>query len=183
MEKTFFTLFDTVIGRCGILWREHHVVGIQLPEKDEQAMFARIRCRYPEAGESDAPPPCVRSAISRIGSLLSGRPADLSAVPLDMNGLPPFRHRVYTLARTIPPGTTLSYGELAKRAGSPGAARAVGQAMAHNPFPILVPCHRVVAAGGKTGGFTAEGSVATKLRLLALERPLRESPRRTEARA
>src|SRR5262249_61450420 len=90
-------------------------------------------------------------------------------VRLDRTGVPAFRRRVYEAARTIPPGQTLSYGEVAACAGSPGAARAVGQALGKNPFAIVVPCHRVLAAGGRVGGFSAQGGIATKLRLLALQ--------------
>src|SRR5207253_5626638 len=94
---------------------------------------------------------------------------DLSELELDMDAVPPFQRRVYEQARRITPGTTLSYGELAAQLGSPGSARAVGQALGRNPFPIVVPCHRVLAAGGKVGGFTANGGITTKLRLLSIE--------------
>jgi methylated-DNA-[protein]-cysteine S-methyltransferase len=93
----------------------------------------------------------------------------LSFITLDMEGVPEFHRRVYGVARTIPPGATLSYGEIAARLGDPGSARAVGQALGRNPFVIVVPCHRVLAAGGKTGGFSANGGTATKLTLLAIE--------------
>ena len=111
----------------------------------------------------------MQRAIDAIMALLRGEASDLSAVPLDMEGLPTFDRRVYEVARAIPPGGTLSYGEIAARLGEPGAAREVGRALGQNPFAIVVPCHRVVAAGGKLGGFSANGGVATKLRLLALE--------------
>jgi methylated-DNA-[protein]-cysteine S-methyltransferase len=114
-------------------------------------------------------------------ALLRGEARDLSAIALDMDGLPSFQRRVYEAARAIPPGETLSYGEVAARLGAPGSARAVGQALGRNPFAIVVPCHRVLAAGGKAGGFSANGGVATKLRLLALEgaRAGARSPRAT----
>jgi methylated-DNA-[protein]-cysteine S-methyltransferase len=101
--------------------------------------------------------------------LLAGGPGDLSNAELDMEGVPPFHRRVYEIARGIRPGMTLSYGEVAARLGAPGAARAVGQALGQNPFPILVPCHRVLAAGGKIGGFSAHGGTATKQHMLAIE--------------
>ena len=100
---------------------------------------------------------------------MRGDAVDLTFVSLDMDGLPEFHQRVYDVARTIPPGVTLTYGEVAKRLGDPGSARAVGQALGRNPIPVIVPCHRVLAAGGKTGGFSAPGGSATKLNLLALE--------------
>jgi methylated-DNA-[protein]-cysteine S-methyltransferase len=101
---------------------------------------------------------------------LSGESPDLSFVQIDLNNIPALDRRVYELARTIPPGETLTYGQIATRLGDPLLARDVGQALARNPFPIVVPCHRVVAAGGKLGGFSARGGVATKQRLLAIER-------------
>jgi len=163
-----FALFDTAIGRCGVAWGDRGIAGLQLPEADEQQTRARMLQRYPTAGES-IPPSEVRQALDRIAALLNGEPSDLSVVPLDMDGVPPFHRRVYEVARRIPPGATLSYGEIAARLGAPCAARAVGQALGQNPFPIVVPCHRVLAAGGKLGGFSAHGGVGTKLRMLAIE--------------
>ena len=111
----------------------------------------------------------MQRAVEGIVALLGGEPSDLSAVALDMEDVPRFHQRVYELARTIPAGATLSYGDIAARLGAPGSARAVGQALGRNPFAIVVPCHRVLAAGGKLGGFSANGGVATKLRLLSIE--------------
>jgi methylated-DNA-[protein]-cysteine S-methyltransferase len=105
-----------------------------------------------------------------IVQLLQGEAIDLAAVALDMAGVPSFDRRVYEVARTIAPGVTLSYGDIAARLSAPGEARAVGQALGQNPFPLVVPCHRVLAAGGKVGGFSANGGIATKLRLLSIER-------------
>jgi O-6-methylguanine DNA methyltransferase len=168
MTPSGFALFDTAIGRCGIAWGDGGIAGLQLPESGERATRARLRRRFPAAREA-APPSSVRRALTAIVALLRGERRDLSTITLDMADVPSFHRRVYEVARTIPPGTTLSYGEVATRLGSPGSARAVGQALGRNPFPIVVPCHRVLAAGGKTGGFTATGGVTTKLRLLALE--------------
>jgi len=162
-----FTLFDTAIGRCGIAWSGRGVLAVQLPEADERHTRARLVRRFPQARE--APPPAVARALEGIAALLRGERVDLSAVALDLDGVPPFHRRVYEVARTIAPGATLSYGEVAARLGAPRSARAVGQALGRNPLPILVPCHRVLAAGGKPGGFSANGGVATKLRLLAIE--------------
>jgi methylated-DNA-[protein]-cysteine S-methyltransferase len=161
-------LFDTPLGRCGIAWGERGVVGVQLPEASEAKTRARLRRRFPDARESPPPPP-VQQAIAGIVALLHGEAIDLSAVALDMDGVPPFDLRVYDVARTILPGATLSYGDIAARLGLPGEARAVGQALAQNRFPLVVPCHRVLAAGGKVGGFSANGGIATKLRLLSIE--------------
>jgi methylated-DNA-[protein]-cysteine S-methyltransferase len=163
-----FALFDTAIGQCGVAWSERGIVGVQLPEAGEAETRERMLHRFPTAAES-APPPRVQQALDRIVALLEGGNSDLSTVALDMDGVPPFHRRVYELARTIPPGKTLSYGVIAAQLGARGAARAVGQALGHNPFPIVVPCHRVLAAGGKIGGFSAHGGAATKRRMLAIE--------------
>ena len=111
----------------------------------------------------------MRRAVDDIAALLRGERTDLSAVPLDMEEVPAFHRRVYEVARRIPPGKTLSYGDIAQRLGAPRAARAVGQALGRNPFAIVVPCHRVLAAGGRVGGFSANGGVSTKLRMLTIE--------------
>jgi methylated-DNA-[protein]-cysteine S-methyltransferase len=163
-----YALFDTPVGRCGIAWGERGVMGVQLPAARDAQVRARLLDRVPDAQESEPPVP-VAAAIRAITALLSGQSSDLSCVGLDMEGLPPFQRRVYEAARSIGPGETLSYGELAARIGAPGAARAVGQALGRNPFPIVVPCHRVLAANGGLGGFTATGGIATKLRMLGIE--------------
>ena len=168
MKAEGFTLFDTVIGRCGIAWGGRGVVGVQLPEKRDLETRARLLQRFPGGHESAAPPE-VQRAVDDITALLRGEATDLSGVRLDMEGLSPFHRRVYEAARTIPSGTTFSYGDIAAQLGAPGAARAVGQALGRNPFAIVVPCHRVLAAGGKIGGFSANGGAATKLRLLSIE--------------
>ena len=163
-----FALFDTAVGRCGIAWSRLGVAGVQLPEGRERDTRARLLRRFP--GSREAPPPAeVRQAIAGIVALLRGEGPDLGDIDLDMDGVPPFHRRVYEIARTIPPGSTLSYGEVAARAGEPGSARTVGEALGSNPFALVVPCHRVLAAGGKMGGFSAHGGVATKRRLLAIE--------------
>lgn len=165
MKATGFAQFDTVIGRCGVAWNEQaEVVGVRLPVL-EGASPSRWFAQAREA----PPPPAVTRAIADVIALLQGERKDLMDVPLDMRDLPPFDRRVYELARRIAPGSTLTYGELAKQLGEPGAARRVGQALGRNPFPLVVPCHRVLAAGGHTGGFSAPGGVETKLRLLAIE--------------
>ena len=163
-----FTFFDTPIGRCAIAWGGRGIAGVQLPEARDTATRARLLSRVPDAREAP-PPPEVRRALDAIAALFAGEPQDLSAVALDMERVPAFHRRVYETARAIPPGATLSYGEVAARLGAPGAARAVGQALRRNPFALLVPCHRVLASGAKIGGFSANGGITTKLRLLALE--------------
>ena len=169
MTEHGFALFDTDIGPCGIAWGARGIIGVQLPEASAARTRARLVRRYPHARE--APPPAqVRRVIDGIVSLLGGQASDLSGAALDMDGLPAFDRSVYEVARGIAPGATLSYGEIAARLGERGLARDVGQALGRNPFPIIVPCHRVLAAGGKAGGFSANGGVTTKLRLLTIER-------------
>lgn len=168
MPAPGFALFDTAIGDCGVAWNGGALAGVQLPEASGRATRARLQRRFPAARETP-PPPAVRRAIDAIRALLRGEPADLSAIALDLDGVPPFHRRVYDAARAIAPGATLSYGEIAARIGAPGSARAVGQALGRNPFAIVVPCHRVLAANGRLGGFSANGGAATKLRMLAIE--------------
>lgn len=163
-----FALFDTAIGRCGIVWSERGIVGVQFPERSEGATHARIQRRFPAAREA-APSDAARRAIAGIVALLNGEPRDLTDVALDLPDVPDFNRRVYDVARSIRPGATLSYGEIAARLGDRNLARDVAQALAQNPCPIIVPCHRVMAAGGKTGGFSAPGGVKTKLKLLSIE--------------
>lgn len=168
MKTQGVTFFDTVIGRCGLAWGERGLVGIQLPEIRDAETRARLLRRHPDAKEI-SPPADVQRALDQITALLRGEARDLSAITLDMDKVPPFHRKVYETARSIPAGTTLSYGEIAARLGMPGSARSVGQALGKNPFAIVVPCHRVLAAGGKVGGFSAGGGIATKLRLLSIE--------------
>jgi methylated-DNA-[protein]-cysteine S-methyltransferase len=164
-----YCVFDTAIGIGGMAWGERGVVGLQLPEPDRERLRARLRRRFPGSHEA-APPPHLQQAIERIRALLGGQPADLSDVRLDLDAVEPFERRVYEVARSIPAGQTLTYGQIAARLGDPRLARDVGQALGRNPFPIVVPCHRVLAAGGNLGGFSAPGGVATKQRLLDIER-------------
>jgi methylated-DNA-[protein]-cysteine S-methyltransferase len=168
MMETSFALFDTAIGSCAIAWGERGLLGVQLPEADATRTRARMRRRFPGARET-TPPAQAQRAIDGIVALIGGEAVDFSGVALDMEQLSAFPRRVYEVVRTIPCGATLTYGEIAKRLGAPAEARDVGEAMGRNPFPIIVPCHRVLAAGGKLGGFSAPGGVATKRRLLAIE--------------
>ena len=168
MTTTGFALFDTAIGLCGVVWGDRGIVGMQLPEAREAEARARLLRRYPDAVEA-TPPPEVELVLDRIRALLEGEKIDLADVPLNMEGVPAFERRVYEVARRIPPGATLTYGEIAARLGDKLLARDVGQALGRNPFPIVIPCHRVLAAGGKTGGFSARGGVATKMKMLQIE--------------
>ena len=169
MPAISYTVFETPIGPCGISWGDNGIVGLQLPEKTERAARERLLRRHADAEET-SPPPHVQRAIEAIVALLSGEATDLGFVQLDLGDVGAFERCVYDVARSIPPGRTLTYGEIAKRIGEPGAARAVGQALGANPFPIVVPCHRVLGADGKVGGFSARGGVETKIRILAIEK-------------
>jgi methylated-DNA-[protein]-cysteine S-methyltransferase len=177
MNAPGFALFETAIGSCGIAWSERGIAGVLLPEGDERRTRNRLTRRYPAARES-APPVLVQRTIDAIVALLEGTPCDLRGAVLDEGAVPDFNRKVYAIARAIPPGSTLSYGEIAERLGDRALAREVAQALGQNPFPIVVPCHRVMAAGGKTGGFSAPGGVRTKLRILSIEGadPAREGP-------
>lgn len=171
----FYTLFETSIGLCGLAWNERGVVGFQLPEDDAPKVRARLAKRFPGIVESP-PQQDIQGVIADVAALLRGEARDLSHVPLDMDGISDFDSRVYEIARTIPPGRVLTYGEIASRLGIDNA-RAIGQSLGRNPFAVIVPCHRVVAAGGKLGGFSANGGATTKRRLLAIEGARRdESP-------
>jgi methylated-DNA-[protein]-cysteine S-methyltransferase len=163
-----FTLFDTALGRCGIAWGERGIAAIELPGRDDAGTRRRLRRSVQGATEA-APPEDVAAAIEAIVRLFDGEPADLSAVVLDMDGVPEFHQRVYDVARAIPAGETLSYGEIAARLGEPGSAQAVGHALGRNPFPSVVPCHRVLAANGALHGFSAPGGLETKRRMLTIE--------------
>ncbi len=168
MHTYAFTLFETAIGACALAWCERGIAGVQLPELDAAATRQRMLERFPDAQEA-MPPAVIVEVRDAIVALLHGEKPDLSSVALDMESVPKFHRRVYEVARTIPPGTTLTYGAFARVIGAEGAARAVGQALGRNPFPIVVPCHRVLAASGKLGGFSAHGGIETKRKLLEIE--------------
>ena len=161
-------LFDTAIGPCGVGWSPRGIARVQLPEADRGATERRLR-NGTGATVPGEPPPEVEDAIDKIRRCLAGETIDFAPVALDLTGIGAFRRKVYEAARRIGWGQTTTYGELARHAGAPGAARAVGQALGRNPVPIVVPCHRILASGGKLGGFSAFGGVAAKERLLALE--------------
>lgn len=167
-------LFDTAIGPVGVAWGHRGLVAVQLPEASGEATARRLGRRAGDlfevpADSGTALPAAVRKAIDAMTRLLAGEPVDLQDAPLDLERVPELDRRVYQIARTIPPGATLTYGAIAVRLGQPGAAREVGQALGRNPWPLVVPCHRVVAAGGKLGGFSAAQGTVTKRRLLEIE--------------
>jgi methylated-DNA-[protein]-cysteine S-methyltransferase len=168
MTAQAFALFDSPIGTCGIAWNAKGIAGFQLPSATAKATRSRLQQRWTEAIES-APPAGVQRVIDRVLALLAGEAIDLSDIPVDLADAPEFHRKVYEVARTIPPGRTMTYGEIAKRLGVPHESREVGQALGRNPIAIIVPCHRVLGADGKMGGFSASGGVATKRRILEIE--------------
>jgi methylated-DNA-[protein]-cysteine S-methyltransferase len=168
MSGRGYTVFDTSVGRCGIAWGDVGVLGVQLPEAREIETRRRLFQLFPDAREL-RPPAEIQSAIDGIGALLRGKVADLSGVGLDMTGIPPFNARVYDFTRSIPRGETMTYGEVAARLKASGAVHSVAQAIAKNPFMIIVPCHRVLEAGGYADRISANGGSISKRRLLSIE--------------
>jgi methylated-DNA-[protein]-cysteine S-methyltransferase len=150
------------------VWRGAHVIGAALPERSDAEARRHLGRRFPGAVEAD-PPVFILDAVGAIRDLLSGKPADLSSIPVDLTGFAEFERRVYDAACAIPPGEVRTYGDLARDLGSPGAARAIGRALGRNPVPIVIPCHRILASAGGSGGFSAPGGVTTKLKMLDIE--------------
>ncbi|MFN3514071.1 MAG: methylated-DNA--[protein]-cysteine S-methyltransferase [Phenylobacterium sp.] len=163
MEKGL-VLFDTTLGECGLVWSERGLLGVAFPPQAE----TRLKRLHPDARAGE-PSLAVAAAVAGIQALLAGEKRDLAEIEIDLSTVPPFQARVYEIARAIPPGRTRTYGEIAAELGDLALSRAVGQALGANPWPIVVPCHRVLAAGGGKGGFSAPGGTDTKLRLLEIE--------------
>lgn len=172
MQRNQFALFGSPLGDCALIWSRVGVVGLALPERNVCILRERIVRQF-SAPDETPPNSSVQRVIAQVQQPLRGEATDLSSTILDMQGVPPFHALVYAAAREIPLGETVTYGALARRIGAAQASRAVGQALGRNPFAIIVPCHRVVSAGGKLGGFTAHGGVTTKQRLLEIERSSR----------
>jgi methylated-DNA-[protein]-cysteine S-methyltransferase len=168
MTNQHFALFDTPIGICGIEWGRRGINGLQLPMGSDEKTRTRIRQRHGDITET-SPTAEVQHAIDRIVKLLTGERDDLRDIALDLDDVPEFNRGVYEITRAIPPGQTMTYGDIAKRLGGVELSRDVGQALGRNPCPIVVPCHRVLAAGQKPGGFSAKGGVSTKLKMLEIE--------------
>ncbi len=162
-----YCVFDTAIGACGVAWSKRGLRRVQLPEFDRGATERRLN--KGAAKTTGAMPAAIEQLIANIQGYMSGRSVDFTTVAIDLTDVEPFESKVYAAARAIPWGQTMSYGELARRIGSPGAARAVGRALGRNRVPIVIPCHRILAKGHRIGGFSAPGGAFTKERLLALE--------------
>ncbi|RXF69993.1 methylated-DNA--[protein]-cysteine S-methyltransferase [Hansschlegelia zhihuaiae] len=169
MSALRFAVFETAGGFCGVVWSDAGVARFQLPTRSAEATERLLLRRAPDA-EPGQPPAEVAAAIEAVRRYFEGEETDFSDVALDLRGQDPFFRRVYDAARGVGWGRTTTYGALAKELGEgPETAREIGQAMAKNPVALIIPCHRVLAAGGKIGGFSAPGGTASKSRMLALE--------------
>lgn len=164
-----YLIFETAGGFCGIGWNGAGITRFQLPARSADATQRNLLRRLPGAGPG-SPPPAVLDAIAAVKRYFQGERIDFSDVPLDLDEQSGFFQQIYAAARRIAWGHTTTYGTLAKELGAgPESARDVGQAMARNPIPLIIPCHRVLAAGGKVGGFSAPGGASAKIRMLELE--------------
>lgn len=163
-----YTVFDTAVGRCAIAWGQNGVLGVQLADVREIETRRRLLRQFPEARE--LPPPAdLQYFIDSIGIALRGQFAELSDIPLDMSDLSPFDCRIYEMVRRIPRGETRTRAEIATQVGSPGIVHSLAQALARNPFALVVPCHRVLESAGRIDGIPTNGGAMTRARLLSLE--------------
>lgn len=162
----FSTTFDTALGELALVWTELGIRRVFLPGNEAIALDHRLA----QLGAQRAEPPRVIAAVlNRIEDYAEGQSVDFADVALDLERVPEFHRRCYDILLTIPRGSTTTYGDMARRLGDIGLSRAVGQAMGANPIPLIIPCHRVLAAKGGAGGFSAPGGTATKRIMLALE--------------
>ena len=163
-------LFSTALGLCGLAWEGEVLTGFQLPEGTPELTEQQLRKKARSGDAQAAAPVWIQAMIGRIQSHLAGRMQDFAGTPLAWDRVSEFQRGVYRHTQAIRPGETRSYGDIARSLGlGPETARAVGVALGANPWPLVVPCHRVVAANGKMTGFSAPGGIRTKTRLLALE--------------
>ena len=172
MEPSGITIFVTPIGPCGIAWRGAKVIGVEIGDTDEKETRYRLGERVGEQfsdAQADVPA-FVTQAIEKVRALLDGGSPDFSQTPLAFESLPDLNRQVYEIILELKAGETTTYGAIARRLGDVSLSQAVGYALGKNPFPIIVPCHRVLGSNGKVGGFSAAGGTATKLKLLNIER-------------
>ena len=168
MDRSSYAFFDTALGLCAIVWDARGITGTQLPEAGRGAATRRLQRRFPDAHNAPPPPP-IAAAMARIAAALGGAKDDFADLVLDWRAVTAFDQAVYQEARAIPAGKTSTYGAIATALGDVRHSRRVGQALGRNPWPIVIPCHRVTGAGGWMGGFSAPGGQRTKLKLLELE--------------
>ncbi len=169
MKSAGISIFETVIGFCGIAWRDAKIIGVEIGSHEEKEIRHRLDERLADA-QVIPPPDYVRAAIAQIKMLLDGGTPDFSRLPLALDSLPDLNRQVYAIICELNVGETTTYGAIARRIGDVSLSQAVGYALGKNPFPIIVPCHRVLGSHGKVGGFSAAGGIETKLRLLNIER-------------
>lgn len=162
-------IFETALGWVAIVWNERGVTQFFLPERDRAAMQRRLAAKAAGSAPSPSPPPAIAEIIDRVRLYCEGEAVEFCDVAVDLDGVDAFRLAIYAAARQLKFGEVTTYGELAARGGHPGLARETGQALGANPMPLIIPCHRIMAAGGKIGGFSAPGGSATKQKMLALE--------------
>jgi len=167
MSNRHYHLFDTKLGTAGIAWSDEGITRFRLPDPNREAAERDIKAK----GTPAVPPPAIAAVIEEAKRYFAGERIDFGAIKLDLASVDPFRRTIYDTLRKVGFGQTVTYGELARRAGvdAPQVAQEVGVAMARNPVPLIIPCHRVLAAGGKLGGFSAPGRTEAKQRMLALE--------------
>lgn len=163
-----YQLFDTAFGTCAIAWSELGLTRVQLPEATPAETESRVRDGGTLTAASTLPV-FAEQALTALESYFQGVSVSLENLLLDESLVSEFNARAYRELRSVPRGKMITYGDLAQRIGQPSAAQAMGLAMSKNPWPVIVPCHRVVGANGKLIGFSAHGGVDTKLRLLTLE--------------
>lgn len=169
MESSGITIFETEIGPCGIAWRGPKIVGVEIGDADEKETRYRLGERFPGAEDINLPA-FVSNAVEGVRALLTGTDVDFSGTPLALDAQPDLNRQVYEIILELRAGETTTYGAIARRIGDVSLSQAVGYALGKNPFPIIVPCHRVLGSNGKVGGFSAAGGTATKLKLLNIER-------------
>ncbi len=162
-------LFDTAIGTCGLAWSEAGLTGVQLPEATQAKAFARITRHGAQIISEPGIPAHIRKTIDRLRTFAGGTVTHFDGIALDMHRHSPFERAAYEALRQVPWGETVTYGWLARAIAEPGASRAVGMALGRNSWPVIVPCHRVLASDGRLGGFSAYGGGTTKMALLAAE--------------
>lgn len=180
MNPLHHALVDTQLGWFGLAWRAEGIVRLSLPAAD-RAATERALTRGLDSSEAETFPPDIADAVDRIRRYASGETVDFSNIPVVLDGVDPLRRAMYASLRQVRHAETLTYGDLAERAGFPGHARDVGAAMGRNPVPLIIPCHRVLAAGGKIGGFSAPGGAATKQKMLELEGVMLGPPQGAQA--
>lgn len=169
MQNGFYSLFDTALGRCGLAWGGGGILSVSFAESDDAKTRASLMRRAQDAVEVTKPPGEIAHVVSDIIALFEGKVRDLSYASLDLTGIAEFDRTLYDLTLAIRPGETKTYGDLARALGDITLSRRVGQSLGRNPFPIIVPCHRVVGADGTMTGFSAPGGTDVKRRLLKIE--------------